>query len=71
MTSAARRKASCRECEEAVDHCHGTVMLHSDGSVECTEVHCSDLSEFRHIYVLTCTVVINECRCREGNPLLH
>ena len=28
---------ACRECREDLEHCHGTVILHSLSAAECTE----------------------------------
>lgn len=61
----------CKDCVEAADHCHGTLMIHADGAVECTEVRCSPLREDRHAFVVSCSLVVRECACRESDDLLH
>jgi hypothetical protein len=27
----------CRDCDDDLEHCHGTVFRHEDGSFECLE----------------------------------
>ncbi len=67
------RKAGepCRSCADFADHCHGTSIVHADGSVECTEFKCVDLSDARHAHVVSCTAVVRQCGCREEDALLH
>ncbi|WAL67182.1 hypothetical protein ORV05_05165 [Amycolatopsis cynarae] len=53
----------CAGCSSDLDHCHGTVILHEDGSVECTEPDCRDLDEARHTLRITCTEIEGGCAC--------
>ena len=69
--AATKPQDPCRACSSEVDHCHGTVVIHADGSVDCTEVRCVDVSETRHSYVLACSIALRECGCREGDVGLH
>ncbi len=53
----------CRDCTASVDHCHGTLVIHTEGSAECTEPDCIDLEYIRHTLVLDCSEVTGGCRC--------
>ena len=46
--------AACPGCREEVDHCHGTLVRHADGWVECTDGSCPTLAVERHELVLAC-----------------
>ena len=46
--------AVCTGCGEEVDHCHGTLVRHADGWVECTDGSCLVLAVERHELVLAC-----------------
>jgi serine phosphatase RsbU (regulator of sigma subunit) len=39
---------TCPDCAAELDHCHGVLVLHSDGIVECTDPDCVDLGRDRH-----------------------
>ena len=54
---------SCRDCTAAVDHCHGTLVIHSSGSPECTEPECLDYEYVRHYLVLDCSEITGGCQC--------
>jgi hypothetical protein len=43
---------TCPECGEDLDHCHGALVLHGDGTVECFDPECHDLGHDRHAFVL-------------------
>ncbi len=47
-----------------LDHCHGTVMLHESGGVECTDPHCSDAEPARHALVVECGSIQGGCDCQ-------
>jgi hypothetical protein len=49
--------AAC--CGGDLDHCHGTLVLHADGTVECEEHATCDADEARHELWVTC----DELRC--------
>ncbi|HKS47289.1 MAG TPA: hypothetical protein VJT49_19690 [Amycolatopsis sp.] len=52
----------CRSCASGLDHCHGTLVLHESGVVDCTEA-CSDLDQVRHSLRMTCAEIEGGCRC--------
>jgi hypothetical protein len=43
---------TCPECIEDLDHCHGALVLHGDGTVECVDPECYDLGRDRHALVV-------------------
>lgn len=53
----------CKDCTSAVDHCHGTLVIHTAGIPECTEPDCVDLEYVRHILVLECHEITGGCQC--------
>ncbi|WP_460721901.1 hypothetical protein [Nocardia heshunensis] len=53
----------CALCESALDHCHGTLIVHAAGSVECTEPECFDTGRTRHLFVADCSDVAGGCDC--------
>ncbi|MFF0489421.1 hypothetical protein ACWDSJ_05270 [Nocardia sp. NPDC003482] len=58
----------CLSCDAALDHCHGTLIVHSDRSVECTEPDCSDHDHTRHAFVVDCFDLAGGCRCSVTEP---
>ncbi|MFE2956752.1 hypothetical protein ACWCW7_19295 [Nocardia tengchongensis] len=57
------RPASCASCESALDHCHGTLIVHAAGPVECTESECFDTDRARHLFVADCFDAAGGCAC--------
>ncbi len=55
--------ARCSSCDAALDHCHGTVIVHLDRSEECTEMDCYDSDHSRHAFVVDCFVIAGGCGC--------
>lgn len=51
---------SCAACAVELLHCHGTLVLHADGSVECDVEDCG-VAEEAHELVLMCTEVDPRC----------
>jgi hypothetical protein len=43
---------TCADCTHDAEHCHGTLVLHPDGTVECTDLVCTELGRERHDLVL-------------------
>jgi hypothetical protein len=40
---------SCPDCAREVDHCHGTLVVRTDGMVECcTDDGCVEVGRERH-----------------------
>ena len=56
----------CPECETAVAHCHGALIVHTTGELECTEAGCSGRFEV-HAWEAPCADVLGGCPC-EGAP---
>jgi hypothetical protein len=50
----------CRECLRGLEHCHGTVIHHSQFRSECTEPDCAR-PDVVHAFVLDCDAV--GCQC--------
>ncbi|MEU6582683.1 hypothetical protein [Nocardia sp. NPDC046763] len=55
--------ADCSPCESALDHCHGTLIVHATGSVECTESDCFETDRSRHLFVADCSDMAGGCGC--------
>jgi hypothetical protein len=54
----------CPDCTAELDHCHGSLVVHLDAAVECTEPGCVDLDRVRHaLAVLACEEVDGACTC--------
>ena len=57
--------SSCSDCGLDVDHCHGTLVVHDDLTVDCTDPAC-DLSDLlRHAFIVDCVVVRGGCCAAE------
>jgi hypothetical protein len=54
--------APCPECERQAEHCHGTLVRHADGHLECTDPACSVLGGDRHGLVVACAD-LSGCAC--------
>ena len=61
----------CVECLGALDHCHGTLVVHSHGAVECTDDACVLLHAVRHTLVVDCSAVAGGCMCVEVTEQLR
>ncbi|OZM70943.1 hypothetical protein CFN78_22590 [Amycolatopsis antarctica] len=53
----------CTNCATGLDHCHGTLVTHSDGLAECTEAGCTDTDRPRHTLVIDCEAMTGGCVC--------
>lgn len=58
-----RHAARCPECAGGIDHCHGALVRHDDGLVECTDGACADPDPRRHALWVDCTDALSECQC--------
>jgi hypothetical protein len=67
--------AACRECRANLDHCHGTIIRHSQGRfwgrLECTEPDCVSPELFVHTFVVDCDAVGCECSENVEGSLTH
>ncbi len=62
-TGGTKTGMTCVSCRTGLDHCHGTVLVHVDGGLECTEPDCVDAVLLRHTLVIRCAEVEGECDC--------
>ncbi|MBH0779111.1 hypothetical protein [Nocardia bovistercoris] len=53
----------CRSCRAAIDHCHGTLIVHPHNATECTDPDCTDPTHARHTFVVDCTDLAGGCPC--------
>ncbi|HWD03011.1 MAG TPA: hypothetical protein VG674_11220 [Amycolatopsis sp.] len=54
----------CAFCTSGIDHCHGTLVVHSDGGfADCTDETCEDLDRVRHTLIIDCHALDDECAC--------
>ncbi len=53
----------CRSCETAIDHCHGTLIIHVGRMPECTDLDCIDFDHSRHTFLIDCTDIAGGCPC--------
>ena len=51
---------ACRRCTELLLHCHGTLVRHGDGTVECTEPECGGDAAM-HEFAVSCEEVQATC----------
>ncbi|MFC4001793.1 hypothetical protein ACFS2C_01695 [Prauserella oleivorans] len=56
---------TCQSCETGLDHCHGTLVQHVSGVVECTDDGCTEFEIVRHSLVIECESVDGGCGCTE------
>ncbi|MFE3441986.1 hypothetical protein ACFXNW_03045 [Nocardia sp. NPDC059180] len=64
------RTTICPSCEAALDHCHGTLVIHAGRIAECTEADCIDFDHARHAFVVDCTDLAGGCRCGLDHPAM-
>jgi hypothetical protein len=57
--------AGCPDCTQVLDHCHGTLVRHADGSVECSDPTCVVPAVDAHGLVLTCADA-GRCACADA-----
>ncbi|MEE2032683.1 hypothetical protein [Rhodococcus chondri] len=54
---------TCTACKDDLDHCHGTLVLHTIVNIECTDPDCTDLALVRHSLVVDCSDIVGGCIC--------
>ena len=52
--------ASCRRCATDLVHCHGTLVRHAEGDVECSDPGCAGRVAV-HDFVIRCADVETGC----------
>jgi hypothetical protein len=65
--------SSCSDCglevdPLKVDHCHGTLVVHDDRTVDCTDAACELPDLLRHAFIVDCTAVLGGC-CLVEEPV--
>jgi hypothetical protein len=55
----------CVLCSRGTGHCHGSLVVHSDGTAECTDITCVELEAGLHELVLDCRQLTGGCLCVE------
>jgi hypothetical protein len=58
--------SSCSDCRFGVDHCHGTLIVHADRTIECTDADCELGDLLRHAFILDCTAMLGGCCVAEN-----
>lgn len=61
---------ACPACANGLDHCHGTLVVHVDGELECTERDCLDTDHIRHDMVIDCAGTLPGCCAPVGRALV-
>ncbi|MCP2292953.1 hypothetical protein ACFYT3_24620 [Nocardia amikacinitolerans] len=56
-------RATCPTCESAVDHCHGTLIIHAARMPECTDDDCIAFDHARHAFIIDCADLAGGCAC--------
>ena len=49
--------------DDGLLQCGGTLVVHADGGMECTEPRCEDLDPIGHRLVLDCDAIDGGCDC--------
>jgi hypothetical protein len=52
-----------------IDHCHGTLIVHHDRSVECTDPGCELPDMLRHAFIVDC-IALGGCCTTEALPVM-
>ena len=53
--------SSCSDCGLEVDHCHGTLVVHDDRTLDCTDAACELPDLLRHPLIVDCVAVLGGC----------
>ncbi len=54
--------ASCEACGDGLAHCHGTLVLHADGVLDCDEAVCG-ADPSLHEWWVSCIDLETQCGC--------
>jgi len=66
MFESAMITSACADCDQDLEHCHGTAFQHCDGAADCSDDPDCRLPADLHRYTVSCAEV--ECACA-GDPL--
>ena len=57
--------SSCPDCglefDSIIDHCHGTLVVHRNRTLECTDPGCQLPELLRHDLIIDCMAVLGGC----------
>jgi hypothetical protein len=54
---------TCAACRDDLAHCHGTLVRHADGTVECTDDGCPGTDAGLHDLRVVCEISDHGCSC--------
>lgn len=60
--------STCVNCRTDVDHCHGTLVAHGDGTLDCTDAACAATDPMRHALIIDCAAVMGGCCDQPATP---
>jgi hypothetical protein len=52
---------ACAECGQDLEHCHGTAIMHLDGTADCTDDPGCRLAGDQHLFVISCSEAGCDC----------
>lgn len=58
----------CVDCIANLDHCHGTLVMHHDQILECTDAGCTQFDVVRHALIIDCDEIAPACGCGDDAP---
>ena len=56
----------CRDCTSETDHCHETLIVHVDQTIECSGGTCV-ATTVAHLHLIPCSELSPACRCDQGS----
>ena len=61
---------ACAECQQDLEHCHGTAILHVDGVADCSDAPDCRLTAELHRFVISCAELDRCCDADRAAPEL-
>jgi hypothetical protein len=59
----------CSDCQNELAHCHELLIVHADGSAECTGDDACEVWTEAHLWVMTCAEAIPDGCCEVEMPI--
>jgi hypothetical protein len=56
-------RATCRDCDDHLEHCHATSVEHADGTTECLADDPCRLAHALHRWPVACSDLPGACGC--------
>lgn len=56
---------ACHDCAGDTEHCHDTLIVHVDQTIECSAGDCVKTT-IAHLHYIPCTDLTPPCRCGDG-----